>query len=549
MAFGSIFSIPISRKHQTSIRRVFIIFSSVLFLLIFVIGNTAFIILMGRILHKNTGYELMQTIEIERLKLEVSVNSEIAIVLKMASSPLILQHFLNPSDTELKKLTFDDIEGYRRILASSSLFWVKDTDKEFWLDGEYAYTVDPSDPEYYWYYMTMYETEKYNFNIDYDPSLKVTNIWINAPVFDSNHKPVGILGIGVNLSDFINAIYQNYQGTAELFFFNAAGEITGAANIDLVKDKVNIAKELDQNGDKIFNEAKNLKAGETKYFETKDRRGAASVGSIPALDWYIAIIQPFSIANSLQTGMTVLFGIMMAVILVIICIFNIFVFRMLEPLFLMIKKIVQTLSEWELSPQTDFLQKGEIETLGELFHMTIIDQLTGIYNRRYFDGNLKRIIKSHSRTDGTLGLLMIDIDYFKNYNDTYGHVAGDNCLRTVAAVMSNCITRDEDFIARYGGEEFVVVLPNTDINGVRFVAEKLLEEVYKCKIPHETSDIADYVTVSIGGTAGIVRHLQNGNNYIKCADTALYESKNNGRNKYTFVDFTSDPSRSKNSEA
>ncbi|MDR0487325.1 MAG: diguanylate cyclase [Treponema sp.] len=492
---------------------------------------------MRRILHEKTEYELMQSVEIERLKLEAYVNSEIAIVLKMASSPLILQHFLKPDDEAVKKTAFEDIEGYRRIFASRSLFWVKDTDKELWLNSEYAYTVDPDDPGQYWYYMTMFETENYNFNINYNPDLGTTNLWINAPVFDSGRKPVGIMGTGVNLSVFINAIYQRYNGKAELFFFNAAGEITGAKNIGLVTDKVNIVKELGQTGGEIFTESKHIKIGETKSFEIKDRRGIASIGSIPALGWHIVIIRYFNSADSLQTGMTVLFGTMTAVILSIIVIFNVFIFRMLEPLNRMTKTIIQTLSDWELHPQADTHQKGEIETLGEFFHLTIIDQLTGIYNRRYFDGNLKKTIKAHSRTGGVLSLLMIDIDCFKKYNDTYGHDAGDSCLRAVAAALADCITRDGDFAARYGGEEFAVVLPNTDSNGANLIAEKILEKIRGCKIPHRASNVADYVTVSIGGTTGAVKHLQNGSDYVKCADKALYESKKNGRNRYTFKSF------------
>jgi len=130
---------------------------------------------------------------------------------------------------------------------------------------------------------------------------------------------------------------------------------------------------------------------------------------------------------------------------------------------------------------------------------------------------------------------MIDIDYFKKYNDTYGHDAGDNCLKTVASNLSECVIREEDFIARYGGEEFVVVLPNTDENGACLIAEKMLEKIRECNILHKTSDTAGYVTVSIGGTTGIINHLQNGSDYIKAADKVLYESKKNGRNRYTFL--------------
>jgi diguanylate cyclase (GGDEF)-like protein len=114
---------------------------------------------------------------------------------------------------------------------------------------------------------------------------------------------------------------------------------------------------------------------------------------------------------------------------------------------------------------------------------------------------------------------------------------GDNCLKEIASVLSQCIIRDEDFVARYGGEEFVVVLPNTDKNGLWVIAEKLLEKVRDCNIPHKESKAAEYVTVSIGGTTGIVKHFHNESDYVKCADKALYESKKNGRNRYTFEPF------------
>jgi diguanylate cyclase (GGDEF)-like protein len=224
----------------------------------------------------------------------------------------------------------------------------------------------------------------------------------------------------------------------------------------------------------------------------------------------------------------------MAVSFLIFLVFNIFIIGMLEPLNRMVKTIIQILSDLDLKPQEVGYYKNEIETLGEFFHLTIIDQLTGIYNRRYFDGNLKKIIKFHSRTGSSLSILMIDIDYFKKYNDTYGHDAGDDCLKEVAAALSQCAIREGDFVARYGGEEFAAVLPNTDKDGAQLVAEKMLVKVRELNIPHKTSDITDHVTISIGGTTGIVNHLQHGSDYIKLADKALYESKKNGRNRYTF---------------
>ena len=166
------------------------------------------------------------------------------------------------------------------------------------------------------------------------------------------------------------------------------------------------------------------------------------------------------------------------------------------------------------------------------------DALTGIYNRRYFDENIKRVIKNLSRSDSKLSLMMIDIDFFKNYNDTYGHKEGDNCLTAVAETLSKTVTRADDFVIRYGGEEFVAVLPNTDGKGACIVAEKMLKNVQACNIPHGKNEAAICVTVSIGVTSGDVSHTQDADDYVKRADEMMYKSKNDGRNRYSYGDLS-----------
>jgi diguanylate cyclase (GGDEF)-like protein len=175
--------------------------------------------------------------------------------------------------------------------------------------------------------------------------------------------------------------------------------------------------------------------------------------------------------------------------------------------------------------------RGVYETMAKM------DVLTAIYNRRYVEENLKPIINTISRSHGELSLLMIDVDFFKKYNDTYGHGKGDNCLKTVAGCLAMSLFREEDFVARYGGEEFVVVLPLCNERGAQKVAERLLKNIRDCAIPHEKNEVADCVTVSIGVTTGKADHSLGGNEYIKKADEALYMSKQNGRNQYTFLPF------------
>jgi diguanylate cyclase (GGDEF)-like protein/PAS domain S-box-containing protein len=177
----------------------------------------------------------------------------------------------------------------------------------------------------------------------------------------------------------------------------------------------------------------------------------------------------------------------------------------------------------------------DIEHLVTKVDKIYYDWLTGIYNRRYFDENLNRIVKFLSRSNGIITLMMIDIDFFKDYNDTYGHREGDKCLKTVAAILEDTTMRDDDIVARYGGEEFIVVLPNTDENGARFIADNMLRNIRKHNIPHSKNDAAECVTISIGIATGKVTSMSSGENFVKSADEMLYKSKRDGRNRYNFV--------------
>jgi len=180
---------------------------------------------------------------------------------------------------------------------------------------------------------------------------------------------------------------------------------------------------------------------------------------------------------------------------------------------------------------------GQKEQITELTNIVHYDVLTGIYNRRFLADSLEHIIKLISRSGGELSVLMLDIDYFKKFNDTYGHSCGDICLKSVADAVAGALSRNDDFAARYGGEEFAVVLPHTDAKGALMIADKIIANIKELNIPHEKSEAATYVTVSIGITTGNVMYGQIFNDYLKRADEALYMSKNNGRNQYTYIDF------------
>lgn len=178
------------------------------------------------------------------------------------------------------------------------------------------------------------------------------------------------------------------------------------------------------------------------------------------------------------------------------------------------------------------LRERELERLArKLERMSNQDGLTGLANRRCFDDTLIREWVRNGREDNFLGLLMIDIDHFKAYNDALGHVDGDVCLRGVARAIRDATNRPGDLVARYGGEEFAIILPNTDFDGARVVAENIHANLGRSCISHPNSQVACNVTVSIGVAATVPTCDTTPEHLIQAADRALYQAKQSGRNR------------------
>jgi diguanylate cyclase (GGDEF)-like protein len=163
--------------------------------------------------------------------------------------------------------------------------------------------------------------------------------------------------------------------------------------------------------------------------------------------------------------------------------------------------------------------------------LSFLDGLTGIANRRYFDQGLLQESRRSMRDNTPLSLIMLDIDFFKAFNDTYGHLKGDDCLKTVVATFKQTLNRPGDFPARYGGEEFAVVLPNTDDIGASIIAEELRVNIERASIEHINSLCADHVTVSLGVVTRFPGQTETPEDLILAADSALYRSKHEGRNR------------------
>ena len=319
---------------QPPLMSKFIIFSIAFFFIILIGGSSAFIFSMRAIIRENKSIELSQLLEYERLMLESAVSGEISIVLMMADSPLISMYFNDPENHELEQMAFGEFAAYRHALSSGMIFWVNDKDKLFYFNDDAPYLLDAEDPDNYWYHMTLYETEVYNFNINYNPDLNITNLWINATVFDQNHNPIGIVGTGIGLTAFIDMIYEDHSGTgraarADFYFFNMLGEITGARDVGLIADKIDIEDYLSEAGEDIVETAFALERGEIKLIETPI--GMMALHAVPLLDWCIVAISHDS-RDDYENALSMLFLVVLIVMAVVFIVFNIFIYSLLTPL-------------------------------------------------------------------------------------------------------------------------------------------------------------------------------------------------------------------------
>jgi diguanylate cyclase (GGDEF)-like protein len=174
----------------------------------------------------------------------------------------------------------------------------------------------------------------------------------------------------------------------------------------------------------------------------------------------------------------------------------------------------------ELKRYRDFLE-----------NLSLTDGLTGISNRRRFDDGLENEWRRAMRNQTPLSLILLDIDLFKGYNDHYGHLAGDDCLRQLARVLAGCARRPADLIARYGGEEFACLLADTDTDGAMRVAIQMRDKLNSLNIPYATSPITDHVTLSLGVASLIPMIGQSPYDLIRQTDAFLYAAKRNGRNQ------------------
>ncbi len=230
--------------------------------------------------------------QLRTVEFEASMNEQLTLVRQMVKTPSIVQFLKNPKNQEIRKVAFEEFESYQKSFLSKSVFWTSDLDKEFWSDMKYSYTVNPDSPNDYWYNMTLYETEEYNFNINYNEALNATMLWVNAVVRNESGKPIGMAGTGIPLQSFIDTMFNGLSESTTMYLFNDKDEITGALDSSILKDKLNIFD--------TFPYLKEIESKPTELTTIRTPEGDYLLSPLNLVKWHMALFTPYTLKDHLH---------------------------------------------------------------------------------------------------------------------------------------------------------------------------------------------------------------------------------------------------------
>ena len=248
------------------------------------------------------------------LEFDSNMNEQLTLVRQMVKTPAVVKHMLAPQDPENRPVALEAFQSYKDSFLGKSIFWTSDVDLEFWSDMKFLYVVKPDDPADYWYNMTMYETDEYNFNINYNEAMNQTCLWVNA-VIRSQGKSVGMAGTGIPLQNFIDMMYKDLPKGTVMYLYNDKDEITGAADSSILKDKLSIFDK--------FPFLKNIDNHSTEIVSGSTSGGDYLVAPLDLVNWHMVLFTPYTTTDFFKYALVPFLLITGSVVIVILLIVTI----------------------------------------------------------------------------------------------------------------------------------------------------------------------------------------------------------------------------------
>ena len=512
----------------------------------------------------SADYARLHAINTER-NLSIYTHQDIGFIANAARSSTIRDWFADENDPHKRREAHALMMNVISSLHGSSLYiGIQKTNAEYSVEAGCALDdmqpharLDPANPEDVWYFDLMSSDRDYVLNVDTDKKLHQKRVWLNHKVVSPTGELLGAFTAGVPLTWAAEKIFSGYQdATVRTVIMDGKGIITMDSALlgegELILNAPPTPIQTISSDPAFLASMENhlsdthdrLQSGCFEVIQlTSNRHGYATIAHIESTDWaVVTLYEPFSLFD--PTKLLPFAAIMAALLAAFAIASSILSYRLI---FRPLGQLILNLSRLRSAEESIYGLERDDEfgilsnTIHRLLHEAHRDALTGLHNRRSLEREMQRIMGILARSGGMLSVIMADVDCFKGYNDTYGHDAGDVCLKAVASVLEENAGRTDDLAARYGGEEFAVILPNTDKDGAGIIAQRMLDAVRALKMPHSANVAADHVTFSLGVATGIVNRTQSLNGYLRKADEALYASKHTGRNKYTWLPMQETP--------
>ncbi len=307
--------------------------------IVFVLLISVCLIVFGSrsVFNKNADEYLLNTTELKTLRLESELANQLSIVKQMAKAPAIVRFMENPENPDYKDLGLSDLESFRSSFSGENIFWVSAKDHKFYSDMNYIYTLNPDDSAQYWFNMTMYETDIYNFNINYNPDLGSSFLWINAVVRNENYEPVGVAGTGIPLDGVFDDVFLGLRLNERLYLYNENGEVTGSADTSEMEKKTSLTDVMPElSGQELV-----------KVFPTSfsTRTGEYYFSPVTSLNWMMVMFKPYTVADIFTNNLALMAYLLILITGICVAVYSVFVHKILKSMSSVIKSTKEIASE------------------------------------------------------------------------------------------------------------------------------------------------------------------------------------------------------------